>query len=309
MTEPSSPSRRSDDPLGRRRRRPHRAPRRPAATTTSAVTSTPRAEEDALRDAGAIAVLRRGLAVTPELRQGLVLTAVLAVATALGKLAVPVLIQQILDRGVLGDDGYRPGFVAVACAGTALLIIALYFVSRATFLRLVRAAEASLLGLRVRTFSHIHRLSLADHVDQRRGALVSRVTSDVETMAQFTEWGAVAWIVDSVLIVTTLAVMLLYSWQLALVAVAVFLPLLPALRYLQRRQLAAYDEVRDRGRRHPLGGVRARHRAPRWSSPTACSGATRGRLDHAIHTPVPGPDARGPVVRGHVPARPTSSAP
>ena len=85
--------------------------------------------------------------------------------------------------------------------GTAVLTIGLYFVSRATFLRLVRAAEASLLGLRVRTFDHIHRLSLADHVDQRRGALVSRVTSDVETMAQFTEWGAVAWIVDSVLIV------------------------------------------------------------------------------------------------------------
>ena len=32
--------------------------------------------------------------------------------------------------------------------------------------------------------------------------------------------------------------------QLALVSVAVFLPLIPALRYLQRRQLAAYDEVR-----------------------------------------------------------------
>ena len=133
---------------------------------------------------------------------------------------------------------------AAACAGTALLIIGLYFVSRGTFLRLVRAAEASLLGLRVRTFEHIHRLSIADHVDQRRGALVSRVTSDVETMAQFTEWGAVAWIVDSVLIVTTIGVMLIYSWQLALVSVAVFLPLIPALRYLQRRQLAAYDEVR-----------------------------------------------------------------
>ncbi len=59
-------------------------------------------EEELLRDAGAIAVLRRGLAVTPELKEGLLLTGVLAVATALGKLAVPVLIQQILDRGVLG---------------------------------------------------------------------------------------------------------------------------------------------------------------------------------------------------------------
>lgn len=201
-------------------------------------------EEGALADARALDVLRRGLAVTPELRQGLALTALLAVATAAGKLAVPVLIQQILDRGLLGDAGYRPDFVAAWCVATGLLIVVLYWVSRGTFLRLVRAAEASLLGLRIRAFEHIHRLSIAEHTDHRRGALVARVTSDVETLAQFTEWGAVAWIVDSVLIVGTLAVMTTYSWQLTLVALAVFIPLLPALRTLQRRQLAAYDQVR-----------------------------------------------------------------
>ncbi len=241
------------------------------------------AEEELLRDAGAIAVLRRGLAVTPELRQGLVLTGVLAVATALGKLAVPVLIQQILDRGVLGADGYRPGFVAAACGGATLLTVALYLLSRATFLRLVRAAEASLLGLRVRTFQHIHRLSLADHVDQRRGALVSRVTSDVETLAQFTEWGAVAWIVDSVLIVTTIGVMLAYSWQLTLVAVLVFLPLLPALGFLQRRQLAAYDRVRT-----AVGDTLSEVSELVTGAPVVLAygleDRTRGRLQRAIRT-------------------------
>jgi len=243
----------------------------------------PSEEEDALHDAGAIEVLRRGLAVTPELRQGLVLTALLAVATALGKLAVPILIQQILDRGVLGDAGYRPGFVAVACAGTAVLILVLYAVSRATFLRLVRAAEASLLGLRVRTFRHIHRLSLADHVEQRRGALVSRVTSDVETMAQFTEWGAVAWIVDSVLLLATFAVMLVYSWQLALLTVAVFVPLLPILANLQRRQLAAYDDVRT-----AVGGALSEVSELVTGAPVVLAYGleprTRRRLHHAIDT-------------------------
>jgi putative ABC transport system ATP-binding protein len=241
----------------------------------------PTAEEEELRTAGAVAVLRRGLAVTPELREGLVLTVLLAIATSLGKLAVPILIQQILDRGVLGADGYRPGFVAAACAGTALLIIGLYGVSRSTFLRLVRAAEASLLGLRVRTFDHIHRLSLAEHVDQRRGALVSRVTSDVDTMAQFTEWGAVAWIVDSVLIVATLGVMLVYSWQLALLTLVVFLPLLPILRALQRRQLAAYDEVRT-----AVGGTLSEVSELVTGAPVVLAygleGRTRRRLDGAI---------------------------
>ncbi|MFP5254266.1 MAG: ABC transporter ATP-binding protein [Acidimicrobiia bacterium] len=204
----------------------------------------PTPEEARLRDAPALAVLRLGLAATPELRQGLRLTAAFAIVTALGKLAVPVLIQQVLDRGILAEGGYRPTFVAVSCLAIGALIVALYVAGRATFLRLVRAAEASLLGLRTRTFGHVHDLSIAEHVDHRRGALVARVTSDVETLAQFTEWGAMAWIVDSILIVTTLTVMAIYSVPLTLVTVAVFLPLLPVMRALQRRQLAAYDEVR-----------------------------------------------------------------
>ena len=127
----------------------------------------PSPDEDALT-AGRHRGAAPGVAVTPELRQGIVLTVVMAVATAAGKLAVPMLIQQILDRGVLGDDGYRPGFVSVACAVTAALVFVLYVVSQATFLRLVRAAEDSLFGLRIRTFAHIHRLSIAEHVENQR---------------------------------------------------------------------------------------------------------------------------------------------
>jgi ATP-binding cassette, subfamily B, bacterial len=209
----------------------------PAAATTP--------DEERLRDAGAIEVLRRGLAVTPELRQGIELTLVMAVVTAAGKLAVPILIQQILDRGVLDEQGFRPGFVLPACALTAILIASLYFVGRATYLRLVRASEASLLALRVRAFDHIHRLSMAEHSEQRRGALVARVTSDIETLAQFMEWGAVAWIVDSVLIVATFVVMAVYDWRLALVVLAAYLPLVVLLPVLQRRQLAAQDRVRN----------------------------------------------------------------
>ncbi|HEX6416948.1 MAG TPA: ABC transporter ATP-binding protein [Acidimicrobiales bacterium] len=201
-------------------------------------------DEEHVLDAGAVEVLRRGLAVTPELRQGIAVTLAMAIATAAGKLAVPVLIQQILDRGVLGPAGFRPAFVYTACAATSAAVVALYFVARATYLRLVRAAEASLMALRVRAFDHIHRLSMAEHNEQRRGALVARVTSDIETLALFMEWGAVAWIVNSVMIVATFAVMAVYEWRLAAVALAAFAPLVVLMPMLQRRQLAAQDRVR-----------------------------------------------------------------
>ncbi len=76
--------------------------------------------------------------------------------------------------------------------------------------------------------------------------LVARVTSDIEALAMFMQWGAMSWIINPVLIVGTLAAMTWYSWQLTLLVVAVHLPLLPFLRWVQRRQLAAYTAVRDR---------------------------------------------------------------
>ena len=193
---------------------------------------------------GAIAVLKRGLAATPELKVGLAATLGMAVGSGGGRLAVPILVQQILDRGVLGDAGFRPGFVYPACAIAVIVVVGLFWLSRATYLRLIRAAENSLYGLRVRTFEHIHRLSIADHTESRRGELVARVTSDVETLAQFTQWGAVSWIVYSSIILGTIVAMMLYSWQLALLVIAVFVPLVPVMRILQKRQLAAYDQVR-----------------------------------------------------------------
>ncbi len=215
----------------------------PDETRTETGTETPL---DAPADLeGAIAVLRRGLASTPELKVGLLFTVGMAVGSGGGRLAVPILIQQILDRGVLGASGFRPGFVYPACTIAVVVVIALFWLSRATYLRLILAAENSLFGLRVRTFDHIHRLAVADHTEARRGELVARVTADVETLAQFTQWGAVSWIVNLSIIVGTLTAMAVYSWQLALLVFAVFVPLVPLMRLLQQRQLRAYDEVRN----------------------------------------------------------------
>jgi ABC-type multidrug transport system fused ATPase/permease subunit len=188
-------------------------------------------------------VLRRALGASPELRHGLAFTIALAVATAIGRVSLPVLVQQVIDRGIVG--GYRPGVVKVACLIGVVIAVAVYLASRATLLRLTRAAENMLYRLRVDTFAHIHRLSLAAHDDARRGVWLARVTSDIETIERFAEWGAISWIVDSVLIVVILGVMVAYAWQLALVSVLCLLPMIPVLRAIQRRQARAYDDVRE----------------------------------------------------------------
>ena len=203
-------------------------------------------DDDGVPDVSAFQVLRRGLAISPELRVGLRVTVALALVAALGRLIIPITIQQVLDRGVLSDDGYRPGFVWAVSIGAMVIVVGVMLASRVAHLRLVIAAEAVLLGLRTRAFDHIHKLSLADHTESRRGVLVSRVTSDVESLAQFTQWGAISWVINSSIITGALTVMLLYNWQLTLVVIACHLPLVPFLKWVQKRQFNAYSLVRTR---------------------------------------------------------------
>ena len=112
--------------------------------------------------------------------------------------------------------------------------------------RLARPGEHALFGLRTRAFRHIHRLSIAHHAEERRGALVSRVTSDVETLSQFFKWGGIAWVVNGLVIVAVLITMFVFNWKLALVALCTSAPLPFLLRVLQKRLIAAYDILRIR---------------------------------------------------------------
>ena len=112
--------------------------------------------------------------------------------------------------------------------------------------RLATASETALSGLRTRAFTHIHRLSLATLTNEKRGVLVARVTSDVDTLSRFFEWGGVAWLVNGALMVVTFITMLVYDWRLAIVTLVVVSPLPVVLRLLQGRLATAYDLVRSR---------------------------------------------------------------
>ena len=188
-------------------------------------------------------VLRRGLAVTPELRQGIRLTVLLALLAGAGRMVTPVLVQQVVDhhlsRGELG------GVLPLAAAG-AVVVVLTALCARATGRRLAAAAERGLAALRTRTFRHIHALSIAHHNEERRGSLVSRVVSDVETLSDFFRWGGINFVVDGSLMLVALITMAVYDWRLTLVALVTMLPIIPLLRYMQRKLVRAWDSVRVR---------------------------------------------------------------
>jgi ATP-binding cassette, subfamily B, bacterial len=193
----------------------------------------------------ALPLLRRGLAASPELRQGVAITLLLALLAGGGRVITPVLVQQVLDHHVNTGQVRTAGVLPLAGAGL-LLVLVTAWAARTTNQRLARASERALCGLRVRAFNHIHALSMAHHTEEQRGALVSRVTSDVETLGQFFRWGGLAWIINSALMAAALLAMLVYDWRLTLVALATVLPIVLVLRIMQRKVVVAWDTVRTR---------------------------------------------------------------
>ena len=193
----------------------------------------------------AMRLLWRGLHASPELGKGIWLTLALALVAGGGRVVTPVLVQQTIDRHVTAGPARVAEMLGLAGAGVVLILVAAW-AARTTNQRLATASERALCGLRVRAFNHIHALSMAHHTEEQRGALVSRVTSDVETLGQFFRWGGLAWIINSALMLAALVAMVVYDWRLALVAVATVLPLVAVLRLMQRRVVVAWDAVRTR---------------------------------------------------------------
>jgi ATP-binding cassette subfamily B protein len=210
----------------------------------SIIDPAPRTDDDIV-DAKATAVLRAGVKASPELRKGFFVSVSFALVVATGRLVVPVAIQQILDKGFT-ESGPDWQFIVTACVVASVAIMALAVLDRFTLLRLMTTAEKVLYGLRTRAFGHVHDLSLAHHSESKRGVLVARVTSDIEVLAQFASWGAISWIVNLTMIVVAIFALAVYQWQLAVVVLLILLPVVPIMRAVQVRQLAAYDDLRNR---------------------------------------------------------------
>ncbi len=195
----------------------------------------------------AVGAIGRGLDEAPVLRQGLGLTWLIAAFGAGGRVVVPIVIQQAVDRGIIGQENeVRLGFI-VWCAviGAAAQLVAAVC-QRTAIVRLGTRSEQGLNVLRTRLIDHIHRISLADHNDERRGSLVARVTSDIEALAEFFRWGGLALLINSTLMVIVAAVMLAYNWLLAVIVIGMSVPLFFLLQVVQRFLRAAYDRARER---------------------------------------------------------------
>ncbi|WP_163275975.1 ABC transporter ATP-binding protein [Cellulomonas iranensis] len=195
---------------------------------------------------GVLATLRRGVQVSPEMLDGLTLTLGLAVVAAVARVLVPISVQQTVDTAVLGADGVDAARAATLVGLAAVGLAVGAACSALVNVRLFRSSESGLLTLRTRAFRHVHDLSVLTQSTERRGSLVSRVTSDVDTISMFVQWGGIMLLVSVLQIVVATVLMAVYSWQLTLLVWACFVPLVLVLPRMQRGVNRRYSEVREK---------------------------------------------------------------
>jgi ATP-binding cassette, subfamily B, bacterial len=198
------------------------------------------------RHLGTWATLRRGLGLSPELRKGIGVTVLLALISTTGRVVVPFVVQQTTDRGILASSGADVGLVVrlvlLAACGVVLTAVTSYFVN----VRLFRASESGLATLRINAFRHIHDLSMLTQNTERRGSLVSRVTSDVDTISMFVQFGGLMLIVSLGQLTLATVLMVIYSPVLAAVVWICFVPLFFLIRRFQGIVGQAFTLVRER---------------------------------------------------------------
>ncbi|MDH3293977.1 MAG: ABC transporter ATP-binding protein/permease [Acidimicrobiia bacterium] len=223
--------------------------------TAVADQTTPEATAAEAPPTGAWVTIRRGLALSPELKVGIGGTLALALIATAGRVVVPVAVQQVIDGGLTttpATDGGEAvttvdlGFVVRMVALATLAVFITAGTTALMHLRLARVSETALSQLRIRSFRHIHDLSMLHQASEQRGALVSRVTSDVDEISRFMQWAGLMLLTNSGQALLALVVMLVYSVPLGLVVVATVPLILGTMRWFQSRLDAAFLVVRER---------------------------------------------------------------
>jgi len=190
---------------------------------------------------------RRRLAMLVRLALPYRARTITALVTLLGftlvGLAPPYLAKLAVDEGIEQQDLERLTVVVVLFL---LAGVATFAFSAAQTYATGWTGERILADLRNRLFRHLGRLSLGFYERNRTGAVISRITNDVEALDQLVTDGVTSLVQNTLLLVGTAIVLFFLDWRLALATLTVVPLMALATAWFRVRSNRAYRRVRER---------------------------------------------------------------
>ena len=159
-----------------------------------------------------------------------------------GNHKLPLWLSHLLTAVLKGDGkmsiavGAALAVVAIATLGALASYVANYYTES--------VGQWVANDLRMRTYQHLQRLSLSYYDQQRTGALLSTITSDVQTIQSFASSATLGILVDLFTIVGMLFIMFWLNWDFTLIVLAVTPFLLLLVSRFKKAVKAATHEVR-----------------------------------------------------------------
>jgi len=184
-------------------------------------------------------------------RRRLLVALLLLLPLAFAGALQPVLLGQAVS--VLRGEPILPFLSGLSLSASIRVIIGLYFVSVLLRLGLQGVQQFSILAVgqrltaRIRDdlFEHALSLSLRFHDRMPVGKLLTRLTSDVDALAEVFGSGAVGVLNDLVSLLVLASTMLFIEWRLGLLLLFTQVPVTLAVLWLQRRYRKANYRVRE----------------------------------------------------------------
>lgn len=168
--------------------------------------------------------------------------AALVFGDVLLSLAGPAVVRRAVDRGIVAGDTDELYVAAVIFFAAA---IGSFLAQRNLMVFTSRTAQRILLALRIRIFAQLQRLGVDFYEREMAGRIMTRATSDIDTVQTLFQQGMLGALAGLVMFVGSAVVLLVMNTRLALATLTIVVPLVLLTRWFQRRSDVAFMEARD----------------------------------------------------------------
>jgi ATP-binding cassette, subfamily B, bacterial len=170
---------------------------------------------------------------------------VLIVVSNLAALAGPWLVGIGIDEIPQLEKTGNAGPMALIIVAFAIAVLAQAATTRSYIAAIGRLGGRVVLELRRRLFAHFQVLPIAFHERYTSGRVISRQVSDIDSISDMFDEGLAALVSSLLSLVLVGGGMLLLDWQLALVVMAGFIPLVWLSAWFRRESAIAYRRTRE----------------------------------------------------------------
>jgi ATP-binding cassette, subfamily B, bacterial len=162
---------------------------------------------------------------------------------ALASIAMPLLVRNGIDNGVLAKAVHA--IILIALAALAI-VLADWVVNVFQTVVVGRNGERLLYSLRVKIFSQLQRLGLDYYERELTGRIMTRMTTDVDALSSFLQTGLITMVNSGLSFVGVLIALLLINLKLGLTLLTIIPVLVVVTLLFRAKSSRAYREARER---------------------------------------------------------------